>query len=42
MKAAATTLVCGLVCVGLGAINIWLGVLSLPVMLGLAASLRAK
>jgi hypothetical protein len=42
MKAAAITLVCGLVCVGLGAINLWLGILSLPVMLGLASSLRTK
>lgn len=42
MKAAAITLVCGLVCVGLGAINLWLGILAVPIFLGLAQSLRTK
>jgi hypothetical protein len=42
MKKAAITLVCGLVCVGLGAINLWLGILAVPIMLGLANSLRSE
>ena len=39
MKKAAITLVCGLICVGIGAINIWLGILSLPILLCLSNSL---
>jgi hypothetical protein len=39
MKKAAITLVCGLICVGIGAFNIWLGVLSLPILFSLSKSL---
>lgn len=38
MKEAAIWLVCGLICVGIGAINIYLGVLALPIMLGIGKS----
>jgi hypothetical protein len=31
-KAVGVPLICGLITVGLGAINIWLGVLALPIM----------
>jgi len=30
---------CGLVAVGLGALNIWLGILSVPILYGVAESL---
>lgn len=39
MKKAAITLVCGLICVGIGAVNIWAGILSLPILLELSNSL---
>lgn len=42
MKKAAITLVCGLICVGIGVINLWLGILALPIMMGLASSLRSE
>lgn len=42
MKKAAITLVCGLICVGIGAINIWLGILALPIMVAFAESLRSE
>jgi hypothetical protein len=41
MKKAAITLVCGLICVGIGYVNIWAGILALPIMLGFASSFRA-
>lgn len=39
MKKAAITLVCGLICVGIGAINIWAGILALPILFELSKSL---
>jgi hypothetical protein len=39
MKKAAITLVCGLICVGIGAVNIWLGILALPILLEFSRSL---
>lgn len=39
LKAVLIPLVCGLVCVGLGAINLWLGILSLPIMYSLSKDL---
>ncbi len=40
MKNFVVVLLCGLVCVGIGAINIWLGVLALPILYSFADSLR--
>jgi hypothetical protein len=42
MKKAAVTLVCGLICVGIGWLNIWAGILALPILLGFANSLRSE
>jgi hypothetical protein len=41
-KAVGIPLLCGLICVGLGAINIWLGVLSLPIMYSLSKDLLSR
>ncbi len=40
MKQVAITLICGFICVGIGAFNIWLGVLALPILYSFAQSLR--
>lgn len=40
MKNFVVVLLCGLACVAIGAINIWLGVLSLPILYSFADSLR--
>lgn len=39
MKKVAITLVCGLICVGIGFINLWAGILALPIMYELSKSL---
>lgn len=41
-KAVGIPLGCGLVCIVLGAINIWIGVLSVPVMYSFSKSLLSK
>jgi hypothetical protein len=38
-KAVGIPLICGLICVGLGAINIWLGILATPIMYSLSKDL---
>jgi hypothetical protein len=38
-KAVGIPLACGLVCVILGAINIWLGILAAPIMYSLSKEL---
>lgn len=40
MKNVAIVLLCGLICVAIGAVNIWLGVLALPILYSFADSLR--
>lgn len=42
MKNVAIWLTCGLIEIAIGALNIWLGVLCLPVMYGIAQSLTEK
>lgn len=39
MKKAAITLVCGLICVGIGFVNIWAGILALPILYAFSSSL---
>lgn len=39
MKKAAIILVCGAVCVGIGFINIWAGILALPILYAFSTSL---
>lgn len=39
MKSVAITLVCGLICVGIGYINVWLGILALPILLSISRSI---
>jgi hypothetical protein len=41
-RAIGVPLICGLITVGIGAINIWAGVLALPIMYGLAEVLLSK
>ena len=40
MKNAFVVLLCGLICVAIGTLNIWAGVLSLPILYSFAGSLR--
>jgi hypothetical protein len=39
MKRAAIWLVCGAITVAIGAVNIWLGIIALPIMYSVAQSL---
>jgi hypothetical protein len=39
MKNAAIWLICGLISVGIGAANIWIGIFCVPIMYGIAQSL---
>jgi hypothetical protein len=39
MKKAAIVIACGLICVGIGAINIWAGILALPILYAFSSSL---
>ena len=41
-KAVGIPLICGLVVIAIGAFNIWLGVLALPVMYSFSKSLLSK
>lgn len=41
-RAILVPLICGLITVVIGAVNIWLGVLALPIMFGISKSLLSK
>jgi hypothetical protein len=41
-KAVGIPLLCGLITIGIGAINVWLGVLALPVMYSFAKALLSR
>lgn len=41
LKAVGIPLVCGLIVIGLGFINVWLGVLAIPVFYSLAKDLTS-
>lgn len=41
-KAVGIPLICALITIGIGAINVWLGVLMLPVMYSLSKTLLSR
>lgn len=41
LKAVGIPLICGLIVIGLGCINVWLGVLALPIFYSLSKDLTS-
>jgi hypothetical protein len=39
MKNVAIVIACGLICVGIGFINIWAGILAMPILYAFSSSL---